>query len=295
MDVRERRKQLLEKAAQHGISSEERDLLDALNTIQEAQRLVEQHPEIVGARQEASRMQADREFELICRVAYNGKRLQNTIANRNAVFAWYDETKDGIVHDAAAWFVKCLDENPALANTVTWESADPAVRQRAAAAQAAADRDTAKQIALDFDLALNEANIRLLIEQAKESGGWEEVKSFLRSNLLDGLVRASQEDLNQRAQAPSQAQTKWLKTGANPQQLREAARVETVERYNEAQREEADRQLALAKSRHEQNQFPPLPKGYSKEYLLKASKEEYRRLFRIYGDYQLSLVLQGRQ
>jgi hypothetical protein len=125
--------------------------------------------------------------------------------------------------------------------------------------------------------------------------------AFLRSNLLDGVVRASQEELNQRAQATAEARTKWLKTQATDQQLRDAVNQQLVISRQQAQQAQADRELASAQARFEArggidtsgsgHGYPPLPEDIDAAAIKAMGGQEFRQLIKRYGDHQINVRL----
>ena len=61
----------------------------------------------------------------ICQVEINNRTLIDNIANRQIVFGWLHEDQGEIA--SATWFKKVLSEQPALAESVSW---NPSPEQR---------------------------------------------------------------------------------------------------------------------------------------------------------------------
>src|SRR6266481_9364790 len=108
-------------------------------------------------------MAQENQLSLIFRTPVNGKVAIDNQGNRNIIAGWLQEDQGESI--SAAWFQKVLKENPSLARSLSWQSADildPTKRRQAEAAQAAEERRVFHDFCRDTGFSEVEANLSFI-------------------------------------------------------------------------------------------------------------------------------------
>jgi len=249
----------------------------------------------------------------VFKTAVNGKVALDNEGNRKMIRSWVDDTRDERI--SPAWFIAVLNENPQLADSLSWGSADildPAKRRAAALAQEETDRQTFTRFARTNGWSEVQANFHLA--QAILGSGFSEMSlaAAAHSGELQ-LAPASQEELTEFEQEAASARdqaalvrAEFLRNHATPDELRKAAHQEFEQRRAEFQRQESERQLLARKEKDEQfGGYVPLPEfniesgdriRINAAYLNRLSNidlPKFKAMLRKYGSYQLTQRLRG--
>src|SRR6202795_2964827 len=109
---------------------------------QEAQRKIDE------VNQDRLRQAQQHHLAQLFRIPIDGRVLAPCIANERMLMGWLDETRGETL--SPAWFVNLFKENPSLAQSLSWVSADsidPKKIKQAEAALAQADRRVFEKVA----------------------------------------------------------------------------------------------------------------------------------------------------
>lgn len=206
---------------------------------------------------ERQQVQRDHQFAQIFRTPINGQVVEDNTANRQIISSWISLDEQITV----SWFKQVLAENPGLARSLSWQSADvldPAKRRTAEIAQDLQDRQTFNEFARRNGWSECQANHDL----AKSVLG----SGFDRYTLADAvrsgqllLAPASHEELTKFREEVVLARADFLRNHASPAELREAARAEFEQRRIQAQRQESERQFQGREVADAVFGFPALP------------------------------------
>jgi hypothetical protein len=221
-------------------------------------------PEVVKRQQEIDEINADRQrmaqenqLSLIFRTPINGKVAIDNFANRNIIAGWLQEDQGESIN--ATWFQKVLKENPSLARSLSWQSADildPVKRKQAEANQEAADRETFSAFVRENGFSECESN-HLLVKSVLGSGfNSYQLSDAVSSNALS-LAQASPEELEKFRQEAAEERQDFLINRATPLELRRAARQESEQLAKT--RQHAAQQVKIREEKERSVGYYPLP------------------------------------
>lgn len=271
------------------------EIVDQQNLTQiraEAARAVEQNPRVVEAERQAREKFEDLQFSRIFGTPVNGRVAVDNQANRSIIRAWinFDE------QISPTWFKQVFEENPGLAKSLTWQSADvldPKKRQQAAVAQEESDRETFEAFAKSNGFSEVTANFHLAKSVLGSGFDQGALAQAVQSGLLQ-LAPASEEELAERAEE----RQAWLANEASPEQLREAAATEAEQGRVQFQQQEAAERFAARERADKAAGYPPLPthnletgEAINAVYLNRLSnvdRPKFKALLIRYGNFQLT-------
>ncbi len=280
-------------------------MLDDSNLAQiraETQRRVATDPRVIAAEQQNRILDENLAFTHIFRTPINGRVLIDNEANRNFLRSQVDEIEGDQI--SPAWFRKILAENPALANQLSWQSADilnPVKRKQAIAAEAEKDREVFSTFAKANGFSLIEANYNLV--RVVLNPGYDQYA--LVQAVQDGRLRLApaSEEIEQWRREDAEQRQEWLINQASPEQLRAASRQEAEERRIQAQQEFVREQDEAGRKRAAESGKPQLPEVNSLtgekldatffNKLSATNRQEFRRYVGFYGGNQIVDRMRG--
>jgi len=179
------------------------------------------------------------------------------------------------------WFLKVIRENPELAKSLQWQSADPTKRKQAESRQLEIDRQTFAEVCRRNLVSECQANFNL----------WRS------TNSVSGMAPASPEELAAYKQEAVEQRNEFL-LNADVDTLKKLAREESAVKRQTAIQTEADRQLAAATARDAVLGFPPLPETWNGQkldaaFIKNCSSETQKLLSRRFGSSQITARLRG--
>jgi len=316
-----RREQLIELLVARSSATRERlqrsstdELEDALSKslLNGIRKEVLNSPEILARQQEIDEINADRQrmaqenqLSLVFRtpVTVNGKpaiAIDNQ-GNRNIIAGWLQEDQGESI--SAAWFQKVLKENPSLARSLSWQSADildPTKRRQAEAAQAAEERRVFHDFCRDNGFSEVEANLSL-IKSVIGSFDHHSLAQAVQSNALQ-LAPASPEELQQFRQEAISLHNQHLLNLDIPT-LRKLVREAGVRGPVAPPPPDETQRVRTATEEYYGTAYPPLPDELLIEgreqlidasFIKRCSKETLRLLMTRYGSDQINEALRTR-
>jgi hypothetical protein len=224
----------------------------------------------------------------ILRTAFDGgKYLKDAIANQNLVFSWLHPAESLTPHLLAQIF----KERPQAKNELIWLGPDLTPEQK--------KQQREQRLALflnacrHFKISTCEANFSML-EQFCNSES--EVGQRIQNTQARGLIRASQQELDQFEHEAGIQRTQQLKS-MSKKDLHNAVNTDFQQRREAAQAADADRVLNV-KREWQSGQFKPLPRFWNGEllnakFIRAASPQQIRKWREMYGSLQLDLRLRG--
>jgi hypothetical protein len=224
----------------------------------------------------------------IYRTSIDGRFARMCQANDDVILGWLHPGED---YPTAEWFKKVLAEQPSLANSIAWESADPIKRKQAAAAQLERDHQTFAEAAKTIrTFGVNEANLNVTRSVLGSGFTVYAIQQALLSNALQLSPPTQSEREEWLADDIERHNQELLQ--ANPEQLKARVREEAEQRRAVDQQAEAEKALEAAQARDAaRGGFPPLPTEITREKIRAASPSEIRLWLRKYGQYQLNKTL----
>jgi len=235
---------------------------------------------------------ADGAWVHILRTVVNGRRLVDNAANRQVVFGWLHE--DQGEQPTVAWFKNVLDENPALAKSVTWETADPVVHKQEVAAQLAQDRQTFAEAARKFRVGENEANFGIVRSTLGEGFSVYQVQQAAQSGSVR-LSPANQAELDKWKSEEIEQRNQFL-SNTDVSTLRAAARQEAANRQTEAEKQVV-LDMQAQQRRDAAMDFPSLPGTWQGQkldaaFIRRCDVPTQKLLAKRFGSAQLNARLQ---
>jgi hypothetical protein len=246
-------------------------------------------PEIVERQRKIDEINADR---LWTRFFFSHPEISDNIANRKMLFDYaLSLSDDGVVT------FQHLDE---AAKTLPG-LARQKVKQIPTAANLKQDEETLHEFCRANRLEPSTAALNLLRQELGANFDSTQVAQALQSGLI-GLSPASEEHILQWTREAQEEHQDYLINQASPQELRAIAKTETEQRRIQAQREEAERQIAVREQTDAAYGFPPLPEfnqhgeKIDAVYLNKISNTNlqlFKNLMRKHGAANLTARLRG--
>jgi hypothetical protein len=270
----------------------EQELLDQIRA--EARRQVENDPEGIRQQQQDERevqeFYRDYYLEQLFRTAIPGYGIpiRNQAAEK-LVLSWVNpgETLN------REFLKNAIQDNPTLASSLQWQSADPMVREQAAAQRVAQARQVFGIVCRKHNLSLAEANFRLLYDGGLLDSEYS-ADQAITSNAVALAQATPQEAAKFHQERVDDYNEALLK--ADPKELRARVREEAEQRRSADQQSDADEALGAAKARDAaRGGFPPLPSEFTRERIRNASPSELKLWMKRYGNYQLNTRLAGKE
>jgi hypothetical protein len=233
----------------------------------------------------------------IFRTPINGKVAVDNQAARQIIEGWLslDEKL------RPEWFAKVLAEQPSLARSLSWQSADlldPRRQKEAAAAQAVEDRKIFESTAKRCELySINEANWNVVHSTLGPGLSEYQIQQAVSSGAVR-LTPATPSEIQEWRQQAAEERASYLAHHASPVELRRAANEESEQRRVAAAQQQADSQLQAAIARDAVMGYPPLPDTWQGEkldaaFIKNCSVETHKLLSRRFGSAALDLRLRG--
>jgi hypothetical protein len=246
-------------------------------------------PEIVDRQNKIDEINAERLWD---RVFFSHPGISDNVANRKLLFDYaLSLADDGVVT------FQHLDE---AAKTVPG-LARQKVKQVPTAANLKQDEETLQDYCRANRLEPSTAALNLLRQEFGAGFDSAQVAQALQSGLI-GLSPASEEHILQWTREAQEERQDYLVNQASPQELRAIARTEAEQRRIQAQREEAERQIAAREQTDAAYGFPPLPEfnqhgeKIDAAYLNRISNTNlqlFKNLMRKHGAANLTARLRG--
>ncbi len=220
-------------------------------------------PEILAREQEIEQINADRQrmaqenaLSNIFRIPVNGKVAIDNQANRSIISGWLQEDQREQI--SPAWFTKVLSEQPQLASSLSWRSADildPKKRE-------AVDRDTFNRFARENGFSEVAANYQLAKSVLGDGLDRHLLAQAVESNALQ-LAPAPRAELAKFRKEFLVERQDYLVNQASPEELRQAARTESEQSRIQAQDQHAIQQIKTRQQAEVSFGHPVLPEANS--------------------------------
>jgi hypothetical protein len=249
-----------------------------------------QAPQIVARQREADQINEDR---LWTRFFFKHPEITDVAANRKMIFDYaLSLSYDGVV----------TFENLAEAAKAKLSGLDrQKVKQVPTAANLKQDEKTLQEYCRANRLEPNTAALNLLRQEFGAGFSSAQIDKTLQSRLI-AFDPASDEHVLQWTREEAEERQDYLINQASPEELRATAKAEAEQRRIQAQREEAERQIAAREQMDAVYGFPPLPEFNSAgekidaAYLNKISNTNlqlFKNLMRKHGAANLTARLRG--
>jgi hypothetical protein len=246
-------------------------------------------PEIVDRQRKIDEINAER---LWSRFFFSHPEISDNVANRKMLFDYaLSLSDDGVVT------FRHLDE---AAKTLPG-LARQKVKRVPTAANLKQDEETLQEFCRTSRLEPSTAALNLLRQEFGAGFDSAQIDQASQSGLI-GLNPASDEHILQWTRAAQEERQDYLVNQASPGELRQVARAEAEQRRIQAQREEAERQIAAREQIDAAYGFPPLPEfnqhgeKIDAAYLNRISNTNlqlFKNLLRKHGSANLTARLRG--
>ncbi len=274
---------------------------EAMNSPEAVQRQRESEQRIAEIQADSQQMAQEQAFASIFRFPIYGKVAIDNQANRTVLIGWLQEDQGEKL--SSTWFAKVLREQPQLARSLAWQSADildPKKRQQAAIAQEADDRETFETTAKRSELySINEANWNVLYSTLGLGLNEYQIQQAIHSGAVR-LSPATAEEIQQWRYEAAEERQDYLRNQASPLELRAAARQESEQ--GRAQQQRTAQQVKIREQKESAVGYHPLPEvgpdgqKWDRAYLLRLAStdiQQYKHLCSYHGFAEITARLNG--
>jgi hypothetical protein len=241
------------------------------------ERIREQQQQAV----EDAEFRRDYAFAQIQKVVINHKRVVLNEASKRLIESWVNP---GEVLNAD-FFIRAINENPALADQLQW--------REAAANQDQIDRDTFAKSA-KYRYAVNDANYFLLKSTIGSGFSQRDIDNAIATNQVSLAPPTRAEQEYWKAEDIEQRQD-FLINHATREQLKAAACEQSEQTRAQEHAALAQANLNSQRDRELTMGFPQIPADITRERIRKASPSEIKYWSKRYGRFQLNRILAGQE